>query len=181
MRAGRNDCKRRAHFDELHHVANARSRHRLCRIGAGGITWITWSTSNVCAPSPLREQIRRGAQRPRRLLPKGQHLLLVGRIAVRLNETAGAAGQPLSIPPRHVSDLRGDELRDVSDPTFLTLSARTRTGRVYCPSRRLRTMVEASAWVGSISTKASPDPPKSQRTKCRSCSGVKPMMRYSQR
>jgi hypothetical protein len=29
-----------------------------------------------------------------------------------------------------------------------TLSAMTRTGRLYCPSRRLRTMVEASAWVG---------------------------------
>jgi hypothetical protein len=27
-----------------------------------------------------------------RSLPKGQHLLLVGRVAVRLNETAGPAG-----------------------------------------------------------------------------------------
>jgi hypothetical protein len=46
-----------------------------------------------------------------RSLPKGQHLLLVGRIAVRLNETEGPAGQPLSIAPRHVSHLGGDDLR----------------------------------------------------------------------
>src|SRR5262249_53460331 len=72
-------------------------------------------------PCPAPRRSLRHRQRNGRvdLLPKGQHLLLVGRIAVRLNETAGPVGQSLSIPARHVSDLRGDELRDVSDPTFL--------------------------------------------------------------
>jgi hypothetical protein len=54
-----------------------------------------------------------------RSLPKGQHLLLVNRVAVRFNETAGPAGQPLSIALCHVSHLGGDDLRHVSDPTFL--------------------------------------------------------------
>jgi hypothetical protein len=61
----------------------------------------------------------RSPPRPSRSLPKGQHLLLVGRVAVPLNETAGPAGQPLSVAPRHVSHLGGDDLRHVSDPTFL--------------------------------------------------------------
>jgi hypothetical protein len=62
---------------------------------------------------------RTATQRPRRSLPKGQHLLLVGRVAVRLNEIASPACQRLSIAPRHVSHLGGDDLRHVSHPTFL--------------------------------------------------------------
>jgi len=54
------------------------------------------------APRELSAAMARTtAQRPHRSLPKGQHLLLVGRVAVRLNETAGPAGQPFSIAPRH--------------------------------------------------------------------------------
>jgi hypothetical protein len=54
-----------------------------------------------------------------RSLPKGQHLLLAGRVGVRFNEPARPVGQRLSIAPRHVSHLGGDDLRHVSDPTFL--------------------------------------------------------------
>jgi hypothetical protein len=38
---------------------------------------------------------------------------------VRLNEAARSGGQPLSIAPRHVLDLCGNDLRDLSDSTFL--------------------------------------------------------------
>src|SRR5438045_3396460 len=90
--------------------------------GACGRAWPMVAAARRAARPATTRQSRwreRVPQRPRRSPPKGQDLLLVGRVAVRLNETAGPAGQPLSIPPRHVSDLRGDELRDVSDPTFL--------------------------------------------------------------
>jgi hypothetical protein len=70
---------------------------------------------------------RTAAQRPRRSLPKGQHLLLVGRVAVRVNETASPAGEPLPIVPRHVSHLCGDDLRHVSDPTFLHVERQDQT------------------------------------------------------
>jgi hypothetical protein len=91
------------------------------------------------------------AQRPRRSLPKGKHLLLVGRVAVRLNEIAGPDGQLLPIAPRHALHLGRCCDMSRTQPSS-TLSATTRTGRLYCPFRRLRTMVEASASHGSVST-----------------------------
>jgi hypothetical protein len=36
------------------------------------------------------------------LLPQGQQLLLVGWVAVRLNERARSGGQPLFLMPSHV-------------------------------------------------------------------------------
>src|SRR6476659_2204565 len=71
--------------------------------------------------------------RPGRPLPKGQHLLLVSRVAMRLNETAGPAGQPLSIAPCHVSHLGGDDLRHVSDPTFLHIERQDSNRSVVLP------------------------------------------------
>src|SRR6476660_2690574 len=68
-----------------------------------------------------------------RSLPKGQHLLLVSRVAMRLNETAGPAGQPLSIAPCHVSHLGGDDLRHVSDPTFLDIERQDSNRSVVLP------------------------------------------------
>src|SRR5215472_1824431 len=70
---------------------------------------------------------------PRRSPPKGQHLLLVGRVAVRLNEIAGPARQPLSIVPRHVSHLGRDDLRDVSDPTFLHIERQDPNRSIVLP------------------------------------------------
>jgi hypothetical protein len=68
-----------------------------------------------------------------RSLPKGQHLLLVGRAGLRLNETAGPVGQPLSIALRHVSHLRGDDLRHVSDPTFLHIERQDPNRSIVLP------------------------------------------------
>jgi hypothetical protein len=59
--------------------------------------------------------------------------LLVGRIAVRLNESTGPAGQLLSIAPRHVLRLGCDELRHVSDPTFLHIKRRDPDRSIVLP------------------------------------------------
>jgi hypothetical protein len=87
------------------------------------------------------------------LLPERQHLLLFGRAGVGLDEIAGPAGQPPFIAPSHVSHLwRRRPQRRLGPNLPPHFIAKTRTGRSYCPSRTLRTMVEASACVGSVST-----------------------------
>jgi len=58
--------------------------------------------ATAIAPHARGRWLSSSPQRPRRLVPKRKHLLLVGSVVVRLNESAGPAGQLLSIAPRHV-------------------------------------------------------------------------------
>jgi hypothetical protein len=90
-------------------------------------------SSTGAEEDPPGAMARAATQRPRRSPPKGQHLLLVGRVAVRLNEIAGSARQPLSIVPRHVSHLGRDDLRDVSDPTFLHIERQDPNRSIVLP------------------------------------------------
>jgi len=70
-------------------------------------------------------------------LPKRQHLLLVGRVAVRLNEIARPAGQLLPIVPRHVLHLGCDDPRHVSDPTFLHIERQDPNRSSVLPSQEI--------------------------------------------
>jgi hypothetical protein len=84
-------------------------------------------------------------------LPQRQHLLLVGWIAVRLNERARSDGQRLFLMPSHVLHLSGDGFRHIPHPTFFNIQHQNSNGSIVLPRRRLRSMVDI--W-----------------TKCRSCS-----------
>jgi hypothetical protein len=77
-------------------------------------------------------------------LPQRQHLLLVGWVPVRLNERARSGGHVLFVMPSHVLHLSGDEFRDIPHPTFFHIQCQNSQGA-------LRSMLEASASVGSVS------------------------------
>jgi hypothetical protein len=76
--------------------ASFQVRERWCR----GL--LLHRRGSMCASSLAPAAV----QLPRRSAPKGQHLLLVGRIAVRLYESASPAGQVLSIAPRSAGSAR---------------------------------------------------------------------------
>jgi tetratricopeptide (TPR) repeat protein len=55
------------------------------------VSWLAIAPPGLCcAPAALRQRQRSGRARS---VPKGQQLLLLGRIAVRLNESTGPAGK----------------------------------------------------------------------------------------